>query len=131
MNCSLCSASVVIRPFLYCLVIFERSIENVFVFCFDCERLCPFVNFRFAKVYTFICLSYIIVSVYTYLFVLYYQIKVRLINGMNSRLFEFVVVLRRTGGNWGLEKDRCVLKGLLKLPLSVASFLVLGVVLAW
>ena len=46
MNCSLCPASVVVRPFLYCLVIFERSIENFFVFCFDCERLCPFVNFR-------------------------------------------------------------------------------------
>ena len=61
MNCSLCSASVVIRPFLYCLVIFEHSIENLFVFCFDCERLCPFVNFRFDIVY-----------IYVYLFVVYY-----------------------------------------------------------
>ena len=41
---------------------------------------------------------------------------------MNLLFLEFVVVLRRTGGNWGLEKDRCVLKGLFKLPLSVASY---------
>ena len=50
MNCSLCSASVVIRLFLYYLVLFERSIENCFVFFFYCERFCPFINFRFAIV---------------------------------------------------------------------------------
>ena len=40
--------------------------------------------------------------IYTFLFVVYYQITVRLINGMNSLFFEFVVVPKGTGGNWGL-----------------------------
>ena len=44
------TASVVNRLFLYCLFLVERSSENCFIFCFDCESFALFVNFCFVIV---------------------------------------------------------------------------------